>query len=104
MNVKKEIKQKIKKEPPKIDINEIQNLEDIKKYIRYLDKDAKIERVYFNAFANFILNHRNERIKSEEFFKNIIHKSRQSIYNLIHDFQKWGFIDDAGHSYWKIDF
>ncbi len=88
----------------KLDIHEIQKLKDMKRFIINIDEKAKVDKKYFNQFANFLLDNRDEKIKTEEFFKNIKHKSRQSIYNLIHDFERWEFIKDAGHSYWKIDF
>ncbi len=98
----KEIKES--RETDKIDIHSINDIQDMKKYIHSIDNKAKIPRKYFDRTADFLLSHRESKFKFEEIQSQIKYKSRQTAYDLLNDFEKWGFLRKGIQGYWQVIF
>jgi len=97
---------KEKLESKKMDIHSINSVQEMNKFIKSIDKDAKLHRKFFHQTANYLLRNRDSRIKFADYKKYVKFSGRQIGYDWLNDFQRWGFVKKVPNKkgYWDVIF
>ena len=96
--------QQERKKQKELNIHSINSITEMKKYIHFIDSQAKTGRMYFNRMCNFLLTNRESKFKFDYLQTQIKFKGKQSGYDLLHDFEKWDFLKKGKQGYYHVIF